>query len=138
MTDRPHPRFRGGPNIAMKVPRPQWEATVAFYRDTLGLEVLGEHEDSVRFRFGACCLWIDRVPTASHAELWLEVTTPDPEAALEWLDTRGIVRRDEIEPLPRGFRGGWIAAPSSIIHLVTSPAESSGSTSSDIGEEPTP
>jgi hypothetical protein len=34
--------FAGGLNIAMKVPPYVWEATVAFYRDVVGLKVM-EH-----------------------------------------------------------------------------------------------
>jgi hypothetical protein len=30
-----------------------------------------------------------------------------------------FIRRDEIEPLPDGFKGFWIANPANIIHLVT-------------------
>jgi hypothetical protein len=40
MNDREHPSFVGGRNIATKVPPHQWTATVAFYRDTLGLPEL--------------------------------------------------------------------------------------------------
>ncbi|MGY6741616.1 MAG: VOC family protein [Cecembia sp.] len=32
-------RFSGGPNIAIKIPKIKYEATVAFYRDVLGMEV---------------------------------------------------------------------------------------------------
>jgi hypothetical protein len=30
-----------------------------------------------------------------------------------------IARRDEIEPLPEGFEGFWIASPASIIQIVS-------------------
>lgn len=87
--------FAGGPNLAMKVPPHQWETTVAFYRDVLGLEALepftGEPA-SVGFVFGASRLWIDRVAGMSQAEMWLEVTADDPEAAAEHLAAAGVVR----------------------------------------------
>lgn len=113
----PRPAFRAGRNIAMKVPEHQYEATVAFYRDVVGLPML-RGTDTPRFEFGGKVLWIDRVPTLSQAEIWLELDADDPQAASRWLDAHGIARRDAIEPLPEGFRGFWIASPADIIHLV--------------------
>jgi catechol 2,3-dioxygenase-like lactoylglutathione lyase family enzyme len=108
----------------MKVPPHQWEATVAFYRDVVGLPTF-EHEPteppSVGFVFGANRLWIDRVESVSHAELWLEITADDIPAAAERLRAAGVVRRDEIEPLPAQHKGFWIANPASIIHMVAKP-----------------
>lgn len=116
------PAFTGGRNIAMKVPPHLWEATVAFYRDVLGLKPAGPlAPPSASFEFGANRLWIDRVETVSQAELWLELTTDDVGAAAEHLAAAGVVRRDEIEPLPPGFRGYWIQNPAAIIHLVAAP-----------------
>ena len=116
--------FAGGRNIAMKTPPHLWEATVRFYRDVVGLPVI-EHEPtvppSVGFMFGGNRLWIDRVESASHAELWLELTTTDVPAAAEHLRVAGVVRRDEIEPLPEDHEGFWIANPASIIHMVAKP-----------------
>ena len=60
----------------------------------------------------------------SQAELWLEVVTDDSEAAAEHLNNAGIVRCDDIEPLPEGFAGFWISSPASVIHLVCSEGES--------------
>ncbi|TKT82574.1 glyoxalase/bleomycin resistance/dioxygenase family protein [Aquamicrobium sp. LC103] len=111
-------RYEGGRNIAMKVPPHQYEATVAFYRDTLGLEQLCGHEPAVGFVFGSNQLWIDKAPAASQAEIWLEVVTRDKDAAAAHLEGAGVVRCDEIEPLGPSFRGFWISSPSSIIHLV--------------------
>jgi hypothetical protein len=114
--------FSGGRNIAMKVPPHQWDETVGFYRDVVGLEEI-EHEPttppSVCFAFGANQLWIDRVETVSHAELWLELNAGDVGAAAERLEQAGIPRRDEIEPLDESFEGFWIANPAGIIHLVS-------------------
>ena len=111
-------KFRGGRNIALKVPPHQWEATVRFYRDTLGLAEITEHAPEVGFRFGHNQLWIDKVETVSQAELWLELVTDDVPAAAEHLKAAGIARCDEIEKLPKDFNGFWISSPSSIIHLV--------------------
>ena len=50
--------FRGGRNIAMKVPPHRWEATVAFYERTLGLAGRRREHASVAFEFGPTVLWI--------------------------------------------------------------------------------
>jgi hypothetical protein len=121
MSDRP--TFRGGRNIAMKVPPNQWETTVAFYGETLGLERLENQGPSAVFRFGAMQLWIDRCSGLSQAELWLEVQSDDVVAAAEHLGRSDAVRCDEIEPLPADFQGFWIANPAGIIHLVAHPSE---------------
>ena len=119
-------KFAAGRNIAMKVPPHLWEATVQFYRDVVGLKII-EHAPtvppSVCFEFGANQLWIDRVDGFSQAEIWLELSTPDVQAAASHLKSSGIVRRDEIEPLPEGFEGFWITSPASIIHIVAKPGQ---------------
>lgn len=116
--------FSGGRNIAMKVPPHLWETTVKFYRDTVGLKVI-EHNPtvppSVCFEFGANQLWVDRVGGLSQAEIWLELSTRDVQAAESHLKSADIVRRDEIEPLPEDFEGFWIQNPASIIHMVKKP-----------------
>lgn len=111
------PTFAGGRNIAMKVPPHQHAATVAFYRDVVGLRQLDG--ESVSFEFGGNRLWIDCVPGMSQAELWLELVQDDIGAAAEHLTAAGVVRCDDIEPLPQGFKGFWIANPASIVHLVS-------------------
>jgi hypothetical protein len=118
------PTFAGGRNIAMKVPPHMWDATVTFYRDIISLKVI-EHAPtvppSVGFEFGANQLWIDRVDGLSQAEIWLELSASDVEAAARHLKLAGIVRRDEIEPLATDFEGFWITSPASIIHMVAKP-----------------
>lgn len=113
------PNFTAGRNIALKVPPHAYEATVGFYRDVVGLERLEEHLPAVVFRFGSNQLWIDRMPGLSQAEIWLELVADDVAAAAEHLAAAGVVRCDEIEPLPEGFQGFWISSPASIIHLVS-------------------
>jgi len=124
MNDRKLSTFAGGRNIAMKVPPYQWTATVAFYRDTLGLRELDNPftsgPQSVGFAFGPNRLWIDRVPGMSQAELWLQVTTVDTEAAADHLATVGVARCDEIEPLDSDS-AFWVASPAGIVHLVSEP-----------------
>lgn len=119
-----NPEFHPGNNIAMKVPAHEYAATVAFYRDIIGLkeiEVSGSTiADSCKFKFGDKTLWIDSMPGFSQAEIWLELLTEDPEQAADYLQQQQCIRRDEIEPLPTGFKGFWIANPANIIHLVNS------------------
>lgn len=117
------PSFAAGRNIAMKVPPHQYEATVAFYRNVLGLKEITRHAPAVGFEFGSNNLWIDRVPAMSQAELWLEVTTDDVPAAAEYLKAAGVARCDEIEPLPKDFQAFWISSPASVIHLVCKDSE---------------
>jgi catechol 2,3-dioxygenase-like lactoylglutathione lyase family enzyme len=112
------PTFAPGRNLAMKVPPHAYEATVRFYRDVLGLTPLESHLPNVGFEFGGKQLWIDRVPGMSQAEIWLEIVTDDPEAAAAHFAGEGVVRCDDIEPLPEGHRGFWIMDPASIVlHL---------------------
>ena len=118
------PSFRPGRNIAMKVPTHEYDATVAFYRDTLGLTPVEGSDSSVVFDFGGKNLWIDNVAALSQAEIWLEITTRDIEGASEVLSGAGVDRRDEIEPLPKSVDAFWISSPSSIIHLVSKEEES--------------
>jgi catechol 2,3-dioxygenase-like lactoylglutathione lyase family enzyme len=117
-------RFRGGRNIAMKVPPHLHEATVAFYRDVLGVHQIEERLPAVVFEFGSNQLWIDRVQGLSQAEIWLEVVTDDAQAAADLLESAQVVRRDEIEPLPEGFQAFWVSSPAQIIHLICEDAES--------------
>lgn len=103
----------------MKVPPHQYDATVAFYRDLLGLEQIGGPAgDAVGFIFGANNLWIDRVPTVSQAELWLEIVTDNTAEAAEALADAGVARCDEIENLGDSFDGYWVSSPAAIVHLV--------------------
>ncbi|MEM0965194.1 MAG: hypothetical protein AAGJ81_03455 [Verrucomicrobiota bacterium] len=121
---KPKPTFKGGRNIAMKVPPHQYEETVRFYRDLLGLKQLKEHLPAVGFEFGRNHLWIDRVPGMSQAEMWLEIMTDDISASSEFFREENVTRCDEIEDLPDGFEAFWISSPASIIHLVCKEVES--------------
>ncbi len=114
-------KYAGGRNIAMKVPPHQYDATVRFYRDVLGLKPLENHLPETGFEFGSCQLWIDRVVTLSQAEVWLEIVTDDVSSAAKQFSEAGVVRCDEIERLPEGFQGFWISNPASIVHIVAKP-----------------
>lgn len=117
-------KFAAGRNIAMKVPPHQYEATVSFYRDVLCLKEIIKHAPSVGFKFGSNNLWIDPVPGMSQAETWFEIVTDDIAAASRHLEASGVVRCDEIEPLPKDFQAFWVSSPSAIIHLVCKDSES--------------
>ena len=119
------PTFTPGRNIAMKVPTHEYERTVEFYRDVLGLTEITTGttgEEPPRFEFGDKVLWLDCVAGISHAEIWLEVMTDDLELAAARFDGHGCARRDEIEPLPPGFKAFWLSSPANIIHLVSESA----------------
>ncbi|SHI10991.1 hypothetical protein [Desulfofustis glycolicus] len=117
-------KFAAGRNIAMKVPPHQYEATVSFYRDVLSLKEITKHPPSVGFEFGSNNLWIDQVPGMSQAETWFEIVTDDIAAASQHLEASGVVRCDEIEPLPQNFQAFWVTSPAAIIHLVCKDSES--------------
>ena len=109
-----------GKNIALKIPPSDFASTVAFYRDILRLKQLGVANDgAVGFDFGGKDLWLDEVPSLSHAEVWLELRTDDLESAAEHFSSQSIVRCDDIEVLPDEFRGFWIKNPASLVHLVS-------------------
>jgi hypothetical protein len=116
------PKFKAGQNIAIKVPPYQFERTVSFYRDILGFEQMdlsGSREyESVVFKFEGNNLWIDKSPTVSQAEIWLEIRTSSVAQAARHFEDCKIVRRDEIEHLPDDLKAFWITSPSDIIHLI--------------------
>lgn len=106
--------IRPGRNIAIKVPLHCWDETVAFYRDRIGLAVARELQDSIGFDFNGFTLWIDRVPHQSQTDVWLELFSDDPGAALAAL---GSPRRDELEPLD-SVTGHWTSDPAGVVLLV--------------------
>lgn len=111
----------GGINIAMKIPSHQYEATVSFYRDVIGLKPFTTKAPAIGFEFGPNRLWLDADPTMSQAEIWLELFTDDHRGALDRLAKADAVRCDAIEPLGEDFRGGWIMNPANIVHMVREP-----------------
>lgn len=127
--ERPNrPQFRGGLNVAMKVPAAKYDATVAFYRDTLGLDVVEEQADpvgmlsrSARVAFGGCTLWLDCVENYSRAEVWLELETDDLDGAVRHLAEHGTRPQDELEELPVGTRAHWVCNPADVPHILHAP-----------------
>ena len=111
--------IRPGRNIAMKVPPHLWDSTVAFWRDRVGLEVTRRLENSIGLAFGPMTLWLDRVPHQSQTDLWLEVFSDDPDAAMARL--AGPIR-DALEPLD-GVTGHWTSDPAGTVVLVRQPRE---------------
>ena len=118
------PRFSGGNNIALKVPKFRFGETLGFYRDVLGLPVRARDGNSWAFEFGPVTLWIDLVEQASQADVWLELFTSDADAASAWLEAQGTPVRDELEPL-EGLRGHWISDPAGVVHLLHEPSRKS-------------
>ena len=120
------PEFTAGVNIAMKIPKAQYEATVAFYRDTLGFEVVEEEVSYAptvsrthAVRFGPNTLWLDRVDNYSRPDVWLQLHTGDLEAATRKLADVGILPCDEVEPLTGiDSRTHWIKNPAGVVHLL--------------------
>ncbi|MBK4216245.1 hypothetical protein JJJ17_09940 [Paracoccus caeni] len=106
-----------GRNIAIKVPLHRYDETVAYYRDRVGLPVTREMQNSTGFAFGNLTLWIDRVPQQSQVDIWLELFSDDPDAALASL---GSPQRDELEPLD-GVTGHWTSDPAGTVLLVRQP-----------------
>lgn len=125
------PRFAVGVNIAMKIPAADYERTVAFYRDTLRME-LEEVDDtgaptvsrSHTVDFGPCRLWLDQVDTASRSDVWLELRTDDLEQAVNDLERAGTTTCDEIEPLDSAD-AHWIRNPAGVVHLLAQEAPAS-------------
>ncbi len=75
-------RYRGGNNVAMKLPPHHFDGAVKFYRDTLGLKI-SDHGESKLVEFGPIRLWLDPCPQFSQTELWLEVVASNSDAADE-------------------------------------------------------
>ena len=120
------PTFTAGLNIAMKIPRQDYEATVAFYRDTLGFEVTEEDVSTMptvsrthKVSFGPNTLWLDCVDNYSRPDLWLELQTDDLDGATRAIAAAGIQTCDEIEPLNEpDLKSHWIKNPAGIVHLL--------------------
>ena len=110
--------LNGGRNIAMKIPPHKFEATVRFHRDVIGLQPLDEHLPSIVFQFGPNLLWVEKVPTLSQAEVWLELRSDDTKEADRRFRSARITRCDAIEKLPDRFDGFRIVNPAGIVHLV--------------------
>jgi catechol 2,3-dioxygenase-like lactoylglutathione lyase family enzyme len=123
------PTFNGSANVAMKIPHADYDATLTFYRDVLGLPVVKEDasgtptvSETHAVKFGPMTLWLDRVDTYSQTDLWLELHTDDVDAATAKLGATGIATCDEIEPFTddASRRSHWIKIPAGVVHHLAS------------------
>ncbi len=112
------PTFRGGRNIALKVPAHQFDATIESYC-RLGIPILDQSSIHIAFQFGSIHLHVDKVANLSQAEIRLEFVVSDVKAAAPYSEQANFVRCDEVEQLPEDYLGFWVASPSSIVHLDT-------------------
>ena len=125
MTKDTAPDFAGESNLALKVPRYCYEATMRFYRDVLNLPLRGRSpasptfpQGSPAFELAGMRLWLDEVQNYSQRDLWLQLRTSDLERAMRYLRDAGIPVRDELEPLGN-FPGHWISDPAGTVLLVS-------------------
>lgn len=115
-------KFDAGTNIAMKIPKHQYTDTVQFYRDVLLLEVEEKkinHPTVLQthaVKFGGFTLWLDCVDGIDSSSLWLQITTPDVQAATDYLQSNGIRTFDELEQIPGDMH--WIKDPTGTVMLL--------------------
>ena len=112
-------RFSAGTGIAIKIPAHEFERTVKFYRDVIGLPVIREAADSLVLAFGDKQLWLDRIEHFTKAEIWLELKADDVAGAREHIRASGIVRPEEIETRPGDSTGFWVTSPCNMIHRIS-------------------
>ncbi len=105
-------KFKTGKNIAMKVPSHQYNQTVQFYRDIIGLPEIKQEDQQIICKFGDKNLWIDKEKHLSQAEIWLALECEDINEAEKYFKAK-------IEKLPGDFKGFWMTSPCNIIHLIT-------------------
>ncbi|WP_114748258.1 VOC family protein [Pleomorphovibrio marinus] len=116
------PTFRGGLNIAVKIPKAKYQATLQFYGETLGLELEERpisHPEITRTHrvvFGPNILWLDCVPTKTHSETWLELRTEEMGLAEAYLHENGVRFCDEIEDIPKGMH--WLTDPAGTVFIL--------------------
>lgn len=115
-------RFAGGINIAVKIPKAKYEATVSFYRDILKLDVAEKPIDNPtvsrthEVRFGPNIMWLDCVDNYTHSETWLELRTNNIDNAVAYLKTNGTATQDELEQIPENMH--WITDPSGTVFIL--------------------
>lgn len=117
-----NPTFEGGINIAIKIPKSNYEQTIIFYRDILNLEVEEKPitnrtvSRTHKVKFGGNTVWLDCVDNYTHSETWLELTTDDVPSATAYLASKNITTCDEIEELPENMH--WIKDPAGTVFIV--------------------
>ena len=117
------PKFEGGINIAIKIPKSKYEKTVAFYRDVLKLEVLEKPivnptiSRTHQVKFGGNVVWLDCVDNYTHSETWLELNTDDVDYAAQYLKLKGVETCDELEEIPNDMH--WIMDPAGTVFILS-------------------
>lgn len=115
-------KFEAGINIAMKIPKRNYDKTVAFYRDVLQFKVEEQTIDSPtvsrthRVQFGHNVVWLDCVDNYTRSETWLQLKAPHVQEAVNDLKKKGIETCDEIEELPANMH--WILDPAGNVFNV--------------------
>ena len=115
---RARPRFAAGDSIAMKIPAAEYERTVEFYRDVIGLPVINDTPGSLVLAFGDKQLWLDRIDHFERTEIWLEIKTDNAAGARDLLLESGVVEPDDVQSQGGRDTGFWVSAPNRMIHLV--------------------
>ena len=112
-------KFEAGINIAIKIPKSKYDKTVAFYKNTLKLEVEEKPIDNPTIsrthevKFGNNVIWLDCVDNYTHSETWLQLTVPNVAEATSYLLLNGVETCDEIEQLPKNIH--WIQDPAGTV-----------------------
>ena len=117
--------FRGGVNIAIKIPKSKYEKTVEFYRDILKLDVVEKPiknptvSRTHQVKFGNNTVWLDCVDNYTRSETWLELNTPDVDRATAYLKSQGVETCDELEEIPENTH--WIMDPAGTVFILSKP-----------------
>lgn len=114
-------KLYGGINIAMKVPPHQYEATLAFYRDVIGLKPVEGRSPATGFELGPNRLWIDEAPGMSQAEVWLEIFSDDFPSAAAHLARRASYVAMRSSRCPRGSGAAGSPTPRTSCTWCASP-----------------
>ena len=124
------PKFQGGLNIAIKIPKRKYEETVAFYRDVLKLDVEEQAIENPtvsrthQVKFGGNVVWLDCVDNYAHPEVWLELKTNAIDAATAYLKRQGTETCDELEQIPENMH--WITDPAGTVFILNEPENKDG------------
>ena len=108
------------------------DASLAFYRDTLGLEVIRTDPDRIVFRCGAGTQLVVTESTVGTADTQTQLAwrVPDIRAAIEELRGRGVTIEEYVEPDPLTTDGvadmghswaAWFIDPSGNVLAVVQP-----------------
>lgn len=123
-------KFKGGVNIAIKIPKRKYEKTVAFYRDVLKLDVAEQAIENPtvsrthKVKFGDNAVWLDCVDNYAHSEVWLELKTNAIDAATAYLKRQGTEACDELEKIPKDMH--WITDPAGTVFILNEHEKNDG------------